>query len=131
MPPRTFVAAGAVIGVLAVCTVVLGIHAAGEDSRTAESVCRSALLAITPTTTFVEPFRVRNLSGIDITAEPQVAEVVGNYAPAPLKLSAGESAYVVQGDVKFGHGDATALTCLVVLDGGKANAAPLFATAFE
>ena len=91
MRPRTFVAAGAVIGVLAVCTVVLGIHAAGEDSRTAESVCRSAL----------------------------------------LKLSAGESAYVVQGDVKFGHGDATALTCLVVLDGGKANAAPLFATAFE
>ena len=131
MRSSAFIPIGAVIGVLAVSTVVLGIHAAGEDSRTAESVCRSALLAITPTTTFVEPFLVRNLNGIDITAEPQVAEVVRNYAPAPLKLSAAESAYVVQGDVKFGHGEATALTCLVVLDGGKASTAPLFATAFE
>ena len=127
MRPRTaLIALGAVTGALAVSTIVLGVHAAGADSRTAESVCRSALLAITPTTAFVGPLRVRGLNSIDTTAEPQVAEVVDNYAPSPLTLR--DAAYVVQGDVRFGKAKATALTCLIVLEDGKATTAPLFAT---
>lgn len=131
VPPRTRLVIGAVIGALALSAVLLGMHAAGEGSRTAESVCRSALLAITPSTTFVGELRVRNLSSIETAAEPQVAEVVDNYAPSSKDPSASGSAYVVQGDVRFGHADATALTCLVVLEGGKSLAAPLFATASE
>lgn len=128
---RTRLIVGTVIGALALSTAVLAVRLAGEDARTAESVCRSALLAITPSSTFVEPLRVRSLGSIDIAAEPQVAEVVDNYAPSSKDPTRSGSAYVVQGDVEFGHAEATALTCLVVLEGGKAVAAPLFATSAE
>ena len=123
------VAAGATALLLAVVAGVLALHAMSEGSRTAESVCRSALLSITPSTTFVEPLRVRALDGIDTAAEPEVAEVVDNYAPGPLAAADRMSTYIVQGDVRFGHAKPQSLTCLVVLEGGTAVAAPVFATA--